>query len=136
MSSHILEKLERIQQALTNLREESAEGILIVVEGKKDAQALRDLGVSGPIVTVKTGGKSFAQSLSEIELTGASQVILLLDFDRRGRQGIRKFREAFEHGGVKTNMIFWRTLSALAGKELQCIEGLTAYLRTLEEKAK
>ncbi len=115
--------------------EESASGIPVVVEGKKDADTLRDLGISGRIVTIKTGGKSFTQVLQEIEEMETSEVILLLDFDRRGRQAIRKLREGLEHAGIKPDLTLWRTLSALAGKELQCIESLTSYLRTLERKA-
>jgi hypothetical protein len=29
---------------------------------------------------------------------------------------------------------FWRALSALVGKEIQCIESLTAYLYTIRKK--
>ena len=59
MSTHLKDKVEKIEQILTQLTEESAKGKPIVVEGKKDAQALQELGVNGAIVTVKTGGKSF-----------------------------------------------------------------------------
>ena len=118
------------------MTEESAKGKTIVVEGKKDAQALQELGVNGAIVTVKTGGKSFLEATVEIETLGVREVILFLDFDRRGREGTKRLQESLERGEIKVNVKFWRELSGLVGREIQCIESLTSYLRTLQEKAK
>ncbi len=70
MSTHLKDKLEKIKQIITQLTEESAKGKPIIVEGKKDAKTLMDLGVCGAIVTVKTGGKSFLQATAEIEALG------------------------------------------------------------------
>ena len=136
MSTHLKEKVEKIEQILTQLTEESAKGKTIVVEGKKDAQALQELGVNGAIVTVKTGGKSFLEATVEIETLGVREVILFLDFDRRGREGTKRLQESLERGEIKVNVKFWRELSGLVGREIQCIESLTSYLRTLQEKAK
>ena len=124
----------QIQQILTQLVEESAKGKPIIVEGKKDEDTLRELGVEGMIVTVKTGGKSFLLAAQEIEALGASEVILLLDFDRRGREGTKRLQENLERGKIKVNIQFWRELGGLVGREIQCIESLTAYLRSLQEK--
>ncbi len=135
LSTHIMDKLEKIKETLAIMCEESASGIPIVVEGKKDVDTLRNLGVTGPILTVKTGGKSFAQALQEIEEMRPPKIILLLDFDRRGRQAIRKLREGLTPTGIKSDLTFWCTLAALASKELQCIEGLTSYLDTLKRKS-
>jgi 5S rRNA maturation endonuclease (ribonuclease M5) len=134
LSTHLKEKAEKIEQILTQLTEESAKGNLIVVEGKKDAQALQELGVNGAIVTVKTGGKSFLEATLEIEALGACEVILFLDFDRRGREGTKRLQETLEREKIKVNVKFWRELRGLVGREIQCIESLTSYLRTLQEK--
>ena len=92
MSTRLKEKEEKIQQIITKLTEESAKGKPIIVEGKKDAQALRMLGVNGAILTVKTGGKSFLEATAEIEKLGVGEVILLLDFDRRGKEGTMRLQ--------------------------------------------
>lgn len=134
MSTKLKEKEEKIQQILSKLVEESAKGKPIVVEGKKDAQTLRDLGVSGAIVTVKTGGKSFLDATAEIEQLGVREVILLLDFDRRGVEGTMRLQGDLERLKVKVNMRFWLELRAFVGREIQCVESLTAYLATLQEK--
>ena len=134
MSTRLKEKEEKILQVLEALAEESAKGKPIVVEGKKDVDALRALGVTGMVLTVKTGGKSFLDAVCEIENLDAPEVILLLDFDRRGKEGTKRLRRSMERAKIKANIKFWRALSALVGKEIQCIESLTAYLRTLRQK--
>jgi 2,5-diamino-6-(ribosylamino)-4(3H)-pyrimidinone 5'-phosphate reductase len=134
LSTHLKEKVEKIEQILTQLIEESAKGKPIVVEGKKDALALKELGARGAIFTVKTGGKSFLEAAAEIEAKGAGEVILVLDVDRRGREGIKRLQERLERGKIRVNVRFWRELRGLVGREIQCIESLTSYLRTLKEK--
>jgi 5S rRNA maturation endonuclease (ribonuclease M5) len=134
LSTHLKDKLEKIGQIIAQLTEESAKGKPIVVEGKKDAEALRDLGVCGTIVTVKTGGKSFLQATVEIEALGETEIILLLDFDRRGREGTKCLQEGLERVKIRVNLKFWIELKALIGRETQSIESLNAYLSTLREK--
>ena len=134
MSARLKEKQEKILQILTGLCEESARGTPVIVEGKKDVDALRGFGVEGVVVTVKTGGKSFLDVVSEIEQAGADEAVLLLDFDRRGIEGTECLKKHFESAKIKTNLRFWRALSALVGKDLQCIEGLIAYMETLSAR--
>jgi 5S rRNA maturation endonuclease (ribonuclease M5) len=134
LSTRLKEKEEKILQVLEALGEESAKGTPIVVEGKKDVDALRALGVAGTVLTVKTGGKSFLDAVCEIEKSGVPEVILFLDFDRRGKEGTKHLKKSLERAKIKPNIKFWRELSALVRKEIQCIESLTAYLHTLHEK--
>jgi 5S rRNA maturation endonuclease (ribonuclease M5) len=134
LSTRLKEKEEKILQILEALAEASAKGKPIVVEGKKDVDALRALGVVGAVLTVKTGGKSFLDAVCEIEKMGVPEVILFLDFDRRGKEGTKRLKQSLERAKIKPNTKFWRELSALVGKEIQCIESLTAYLVTLRAK--
>ena len=134
MSTRLKEKEEKILQLLEALAEETAKGKPIVVEGKKDVEALCALGVAGTLLTVKTGGKSFLDTVSEIEKMGVPEVILFLDFDRRGKEGTKLLKQSLERAKIKPNIKFWRELSALVGKEIQCVESLTAYLDTLRTK--
>jgi len=134
LSTRLKEKAEKLQRILDALSEESAKGVPIIVEGKKDTQALRNLGVYGPILSVKTGGKSFIKALFEIEKTQASEVILLLDFDRRGKEGTKLLKQNLEHEKIKPNLSFWHAFLGLIGREIQCIESITAYMETLKRK--
>ena len=134
MLKRLKEKEERIAEALSALAEESAKGTRILVEGKKDIEALRALGIEGPLLSVKTGGKSFLDVVSELEKSKTSRVILFLDFDRRGKEGTRRLKQNLEMAKIKTDIEFWRALSRLAGRDAQCVEGLTAYLEKLRTK--
>jgi 5S rRNA maturation endonuclease (ribonuclease M5) len=134
LSTRLKKKEEKILQVLEALAEESAKGTPIIVEGKKDVEALHASGVTGTLLTVKTGGKSFLDAVYEIEHTKAPEVILLLDFDRRGKQGTKRLKQSLERTKIKPNIKFWRQLATLTGKEIKCIESLTAYLNTLHAK--
>jgi 2,5-diamino-6-(ribosylamino)-4(3H)-pyrimidinone 5'-phosphate reductase len=134
LSTHLKEKEEKILQVLERLAEESARGTPIIVEGKKDIEALRALAIEGNIVTAKTGGKSLLDVISEVEKTCSQQVILLLDFDRRGRELTRKLSQYLEKMGMKLNLTFWLGLSSLVGTEVKDVEGLASYMETLKSK--
>jgi len=134
MSTKLCDRQEKIVQLLSKLSEESKRGALIVVEGKKDLDSLKCLGVEGRIVTVKTGGKNFFDVVSEIETSGSCVVVLFLDFDRRGREGTRWFVVELERLHIKVNVWFWRELGGLISRDVSCIEGLPSYLETLKTK--
>ena len=89
MSTRLKIKEEKIYKILTSLSEESLNGTPIIVEGKKDVIALRMFGVKGIIITVKTKGKSFLDVISEIQKTNVSEIILFLDFDKRGKEATK-----------------------------------------------
>ncbi len=134
MLKRLQEKEEKVTEALNLLVEESANGTPILVEGKKDVQTLRTLGVLGPVVTVKTGGKSYLDIVSEIEKQKPTKVMLLLDFDRRGKQGTNRIRHNLESTGIKVDLEVWLTLLGSVGKDVQCIEGLATYLESLKTR--
>ena len=134
MLNRLKEKEEKISQIVNALAEESTEGTPIVVEGKKDVEVLRELGINGKLICAKTGGKSLLDVISEIEKTRTSEVILLLDFDRRGKQITNRIRHNLERGRIKVRLDFWLAFLALAGKDVPCVEGLKAYLENLRNK--
>ncbi|MEM3703990.1 MAG: toprim domain-containing protein [Candidatus Bathyarchaeia archaeon] len=136
MSTRLKEKEEQIQQVLGRLIEENMSGKPIIVEGRKDVEALRKLGVEGKIFSAKTGGKSFLDIISEIEEENASEVILMLDFDRRGRELTENLKSHFEKTGVAVNLSFWLKLYSLVGREVKDVEGLAKYMETLQSKIK
>jgi len=134
LSSHLIDRFEKIQELIIKLSEEAAKGKTVVVEGKKDAKALSELGINGSILTLKTGGKSFLEVTQQIEALGVCEVILLLDYDRRGKEGTKRLQQDLEHVKVKTNVRWWNELHGLVGREVQCIESLPSFLQTLKTK--
>lgn len=134
MSTRLKEKEEQILQVLEHLAVENMEGKPIIVEGKKDAEALKKLGVGGRIIFAKSGGKNVLGVISEIEKMSTGEVILMLDFDRRGKQLTEYLRRYMEGTGIKVNVHFWLRLSSLVSREVKDVEGLAAYMETLKSK--
>jgi 5S rRNA maturation endonuclease (ribonuclease M5) len=134
LSTHQKERLEKIQQIISKLAETAAKGKPVMVEGRKDAQALTELGITATVLTLKTGGKSFFDAIQQIEELQPTEVILLLDYDRRGKEGTKRLQRELERLKIKANVRFWLELRALVGHEVQCIESLPAYLATTEQK--
>jgi 5S rRNA maturation endonuclease (ribonuclease M5) len=135
LSTHVKERLEKIQQVIECLIEESSKGIPIIVEGKKDVETLRQLGVQGEIISAKTHGKTQLDLICELEECGKNEVIVLLDFDRRGREWTRVLRQRLERTRTKPNLTFWSELMRFAGREMKDVEGLATYVQTLKKKA-
>lgn len=134
MSTRLKEKEEKLSQILQCLAEEATKGTPIIVEGKKDIQALKALGVEGLIISAKTGGRSFLDVISEIEESGAQEIILLLDFDRRGKELTKNLKQHLEKTKMRLNVAFWRELFSLVGTEVKDVEGLASYIETLKSK--
>jgi 2,5-diamino-6-(ribosylamino)-4(3H)-pyrimidinone 5'-phosphate reductase len=126
--------LEKLEELLQRLAIESAKGKPIVVEGRKDFETLRALGIEGKIITSKTGGKSRLDLISEIESMGAKEIILLFDFDKRGREWTAQVKGQLEKSRIKANSMFRAELIGLVGREVKDIEGLDAFIRTLKRK--
>jgi 2,5-diamino-6-(ribosylamino)-4(3H)-pyrimidinone 5'-phosphate reductase len=129
-------KAELLTELLEKLASESTKGVPIVVEGQKDIGALRQLNVEGKIVSSKTSGKSFLDILTEIEDLKVHEVILLLDFDRRGVEWTHRLKQHLEKTRIKPNLTYWNELYGLVGRDLKDIEGLPAFIETLANKTR
>ncbi len=128
------EKEEKIREIIDRLSAESAKGTLIVVEGRKDVETLRNLGINGYILSIKTGGKTVQDILDQIRNLKSKEVILMLDFDSHGKETTIKLKQELERQKIEPNTHFWNSLKAMLGKDVQCIEGIDAFLTTLNSK--
>ena len=134
MSTKTEKRLEKIKKLLERLETKTKKGIPIVVEGKNDIKALNNLGISGNIILAKTYGKSFLDVLSEIEQTRSLEIILLFDFDRRGKEWTQRLASSLEGLKITPNLVFWKMLMGLVGHDVKDIEGLATYIETLKTK--
>ncbi len=132
--SSLQRKAEKLAQLLERLAAEAAKSTLIVVEGQNDIEALKELAIQGNIISVKTAGKSFLDILTEIEEQNISKVILLLDFDRRGREWAKRLKQRLEEKRIKVDINFWNKLRGLVGRDIKDVEGLPTFLRTLKKR--
>jgi len=72
--------------------------------------------------------------LTEIEKIATGEIILLLDFDRRGKEWTAVLRQNLEKSRIKVNVAFRKELSRSTRGQLKDIEGLAAYMQTLNKK--
>ncbi|PVX25296.1 MAG: hypothetical protein CW691_05045 [Candidatus Bathyarchaeum sp.] len=134
MSTKTEKRLEQIYKLLDRLEKQLANGIPVVVEGINDVHALNRLGISGDMVLAKTSGKSFLDVVFEIEQKESREVILLFDFDRRGREWTQRLSSCLEGLKIIPNIVFWKMLLGLVGRDVKDIEGLASYIETLKNK--
>ena len=134
LSTSLKRRVEKVLRLLDRLGRESAKGTPIIVEGRKDVNTLRDLAIKGDIISAKTSGRSFLDVLGEVEKRSKHEVILLMDFDRRGKEWTRHMTQHFEKMRIKPNLFFWKGLLSLVGRDVRDIEGLATYLENLKKK--
>jgi 2,5-diamino-6-(ribosylamino)-4(3H)-pyrimidinone 5'-phosphate reductase len=134
LSTHLKEKIRKIEELLERLAIQSSKGITIVVEGQNDIKTLRKLAFSGNMIAAKTR-KSFLALATEIEQQKTEEVILLLDFDRRGEEWTRRLTRYLEQTEVKPNTFFWKELRNLIRRDVKDVEGLLPYIITLRKKS-
>ncbi len=101
---------------------ESEESI-VIVEGKRDAIALRKIGFSGKILEFhKFGGMiNFTDSVSRYK-----NIIILFDRDRKGRHLTEKTIQLLQRR-TKIDLTFKRRLQEITKGKIKFIEQLVCY---------
>jgi 5S rRNA maturation endonuclease (ribonuclease M5) len=122
-----IERAERLREVLESLHEANRH-VPIIVEGKRDVAALREIGFTGEIIAVH-GGKGiyeFCEDLAE----RFRRVVLLTDWDEQGEVLHRKLSEHLR--GISEEFAFLREIIRfLCQKEVKDIEGVPALLERL-----
>lgn len=128
-------KLEKISCVIERLKSEISLDALLVVEGEKDIKALREMGIACNIIAVKSSGKSVPDIIDEIISTGSKEIILLMDFDRRGKELTKCLAESLKAAReIKVDVSFWREIYNILNNDVKDIEGLATYIKTLKRK--
>jgi len=102
----MIDKREKLYQAIgefvgnfiVDLNHLSEEGWSLLVEGKRDARALRRLGFSGDLATISTVGRSGSAAFKY------RKVVILTDLDREGAVLASRYVKQLTHEGFKTSM--------------------------------
>ncbi len=105
------------------------DGLVIVVEGRSDEEALRTLGIEVPIVRTQSGlGRP--ELIDKIaDLAGdTGQVLVMTDFDPEGRELSRYLQRELEAHRIKVLRELRRRISRLMGGR-RCVEDLTALFK-------
>ena len=121
-------RAERLRDLLEELIELNAH-TPVIVEGKRDREALRTLGLTGEIITYNQGKgvHDFCEHLAEEH----GDAVLLMDWDREGEALFAKLAEGL--GGLwEEHARFRKFIRLICQKEIKDVEGLPALMRRLE----
>ena len=96
---------------------------VVVVEGKRDSNALRKLGFSGKTLEFHSfkGIVIFSDSVAKYK-----NIILLLDGDRKGRYLTKRIIKLLEHR-TKIDLSFKKKLVSITKGKIRFIEQLVCY---------
>ena len=114
-------EIQDVQKFITSLN--SKKNSIVVVEGKRDEEALKKLGFSGRICQFHSfkGLSKFVDSMPRY-----NSLILLLDSDRKGSYLTKRIISQLQHQ-MKVDLSFRRKLVAITKGKVRHIENLTLY---------
>jgi 5S rRNA maturation endonuclease (ribonuclease M5) len=114
-------EIHEIQNFITSLN--SKKNSIVVVEGKRDEEALKKLGFSGSICQFHSfkGLTRFVDSMPRY-----NTLILLLDSDRKGSYLTKRIVSQLQHR-MRIDLSFRRRLVAITKGKVRHIENLTLY---------
>jgi 5S rRNA maturation endonuclease (ribonuclease M5) len=124
-----LEQLEKVLQQLDDLNHD----VPIIVEGARDTDALRKLGIEKRVKPLNTGKSVF--SFCEDVSRNSTEAIILTDWDRRGGRLARMLKEGLQANGVRPNLELRAQIVILSKKEIKDIESLPTFIDRLKASA-
>ena len=127
-----MERLEDLIKVLDEIVEINLE-VPVIVEGRKDVRALRELGLNGKIDTLNHGIPIFnyCEEISE----KYERVIILTDWDSRGGKLARALRDGLGANGVRYDDRLRAKLVRICKKEGKDVEALPHILNALRKRA-
>lgn len=127
-STQDMERAERLREVLEALYEVNKR-FPVIVEGKKDAIALKKLGLIGDIITLHSGKGlyDFCEDIAE----KFPKVIILLDWDEKGENLFRVISK-YLSGHWEEFSVFRGIIKILCQKDVKDIEGIPKLLLRLE----
>ena len=116
--------VERLRSFVGMLNEESERGSVIVVEGRRDAEALSRIGFTGNLAVFHhfKGVADFVDSHEE-----SKKVILLLDMDRTGKYLTSKLVSQLQSRRHNVNLFYKKTLAKITNGRVRHVEDLVSY---------
>jgi len=123
-------RYERIERVLEEIRRESDCGAVIVVEGKNDVSALRNLGIRGAIKS--PSGQSLLH-LADTLAYDYKSVIILTDWDSMGDELSSRIATYLQAHGTTPDTALRARLKKLVRKDIKDVQGLDTYLLKLRQ---
>jgi 5S rRNA maturation endonuclease (ribonuclease M5) len=107
----------------------------VIVEGKRDTKALRNLDFRGIIIELNDGNSVLSTVENIAHKFGRrSKFVVLTDWDRTGEILAKQLKEYGESCDLIPNLHIRQKLSFLSSKEITCIEELPTFVNALKSK--
>ncbi|MEM2881791.1 MAG: toprim domain-containing protein [Candidatus Bathyarchaeia archaeon] len=133
MKSHdnppLRRKYVRIGKILERIASAGGDSV-IIVEGRRDEESLRRLGITGNIYRLKSsriGFREFPAILGPYR-----EAIILTDFDREGEELAIRIQRELAPLRVRANYSLWNQLRGLVSSDIKSVEDLADYLKKME----
>jgi 5S rRNA maturation endonuclease (ribonuclease M5) len=107
-----------------DLNQRSEEGWVLLIEGPRDARAMRLLGYEGSLVTVSAAARNGKVGLSHLK-----KVMVFTDLDREGASLAAKFVKRLGHDGIRTSLEERRRLKAASRGVFLHVENLSRFAK-------
>lgn len=118
-------RLERLEKLIQRVTHESEQGGIIVVEGRRDRDSLRKLGIQGTILCLQNSRKNPVGFAEELDPDG--KVVVLTDFDREGVFLAKRLARTLNYQKIHTNLVLWRELRGLTRSDVRSVEELPKF---------
>ena len=115
----------RVREFIESLNNECKAGAIVIVEGRKDEIALREIGLKGEIL-VYNNFKGIINFVDHVSRKGR-KVILLLDRDRKGRSLTSKILKKLEILCPHDNLYYKKKFVKITHGKIMCIENLSNF---------
>ena len=124
------DEVQNLQKFVNMLNEESNNGAVVVVEGKRDVSALLSVGFNGNVVTLNNfkGVNGLVDNLDKV-----SKVILMLDMDPKGKYLTHKILKLLQCKGKNVDMFYKRKLAEITKGKVRQIEEIMIYKKYISD---
>ncbi len=117
--------IDRLNALVSQLNGEVDMGALVVVEGVRDERALKRLGFKGEAFKLCSTRKSLSAVLSKAE--SHSKVVLLFDYDQKGRVLTAKVASMLQNKGMHVDTSYRKSIRAVTGGLFGHVEDLKRF---------
>ena len=127
-------KRDQIEKALETLRKRSTAGVPMIVEGRRDREALIKLGVNGTFLSLKGSGETRSHFLDRI--SEFHDVTILTDFDAKGSELRLWLYQELTRKGIHADDLSWRRIRSLARAQVRAVEELPSFVRSIDAQSR
>jgi 5S rRNA maturation endonuclease (ribonuclease M5) len=121
---------EALEELISALVEASDRGAAIIVEGRRDQESLRALGVQGQVIMAS---QKPALILAEDAAKKFQEIIVLTDWDKKGEEMALQIKKYLCCSGSRCDVEIRSRLRRLVKKEIKDVESLSRYVERMRE---